>query len=179
MDRVEYPYLKVILGPMFSGKTTALMDIYEKVNKQRVIVINHAFDNRYDINYLCNHNGRKIQCEKVNDLFEFCKKNKNEYDIFLINEGQFFENLYKTVLMLVENENKHVVVCGLDGDYQRKPMGEIINLIPISDEIVKLKSNCRCGNKAIFTSRMINEKKQMLVGGSDMYEPLCRKCWLS
>ena len=66
--------------------------------------------------------------------------------MFLINEGQFFENLYETVLNLVEKHNKQVYVCGLDGDFKRNKMGEILDLIPISDKVVKLKSRCSiCG----------------------------------
>ena len=34
--------------------------------------------------------------------------------------------------------NINVIVTGLDGDFQRKPMGEILDLLPIANTITKL-----------------------------------------
>ena len=43
-------YLELILGPMFSGKTSRLIDLYKQYTYCNipVMVINHADDNRYD-----------------------------------------------------------------------------------------------------------------------------------
>ena len=77
-------------------------------------------------------------------------------------------------------EGKNVIVTGLDGDYQRKPMGEILNLLPISNNITKLSSKCNiCNKEAIFTHRTSQEKEQVLIGGIDKYVPLCRVCYVS
>ena len=173
--------LTVIIGPMFSGKTSYLLGVYTAFNyiSNRVVAINHTIDDRYTKGYMCSHDNKKIKCSIVTNLKEFCNENVNKYDVFLINEGQFFENLYDTVLNLVEKHNKIVYVCGLDGDFKRNKMGDILNLIPISDNVVKLKSRCRCGEDAIFTCRMASKNdSQVLVGGSEMYQPLCRKCYL-
>ena len=45
--------------------------------------------------------------------------------------------LYDNVLKLVENHNKTVYVYGLDGDYERKPFGQLISLIPIATSYTK------------------------------------------
>lgn len=172
--------LTVIIGPMFSGKTSCLLSIYNKVSaiNNRVVAINHTIDDRYTKGYMCTHDNKKIKCSSVTDLREFCYKNIANYDVFLINEGQFFENLYEAVINLVEKHNKQVYVCGLDGDFKRKKMGEILDLIPISDEVIKLKSLCSCKKDAIFTCRMVSKNDQVLVGGSDVYQPMCRECYL-
>ena len=43
-------YLELILGPMFSGKTSRIVEIYKQCEfcNISVTVINHTIDNRYD-----------------------------------------------------------------------------------------------------------------------------------
>ena len=63
--------------------------------------------------------------------------------MILINEGQFFENLYNNIHNWVDIHKKHVYICGLDGDFKRKPFGNFLNLIPLSDKVTKLTSCCK------------------------------------
>ena len=77
------------------------------------------------------------------------------------------------------NHNKKVYVCGLDGDFERKKFGQILNLIPLCDKVTKLTSLCSvCKNGApgIFSKRITLETEQTVVG-SDNYIPVCRKCY--
>ena len=100
-------------------------------------------------------------------------------DVILINEGQFFEDLYEVVNDMLKC-NKRVYVCGLDSDFERKKFGQILDLIPICDKVVKLTSlcsKCKDGTPAIFSMRLTKEKQQTLVG-SDNYIPVCRKCFV-
>ena len=57
------------------------------------------------------------------NLFDFFKKQSflERYDVILINEGQFFKDLYKFVDYIVNSPQK-VYVCGLDGDFKRKKL---------------------------------------------------------
>ena len=174
-------YLKIILGPMFSGKTTYLIDKYNeliKINKH-AIVINHTLDNRYSNNEVVTHDGKKIPClniKRLNDLYnghEDIFSDENKY--ILINEAQFFDDIVEMVVLLVEKYNKYVFISGLDGDFKRKKFGNILDLIPISDEVIKLKAICKCGNSASFSKRMSNEKEQISIG-NDNYQPVCRNC---
>jgi len=99
-------------------------------------------------------------------------------DVILINEGQFFEDLYKIVVDLLK-EDKKVYVCGLDGDFERKKIGQILDLIPLCDKVTKLTSLCsicRDGTPGIFSMRLTDEKSQILVG-VDNYAPVCRSCF--
>ena len=113
-------------------------------------------------------------CKKLTDvLWE-----ADNYDAFFINEGQFFDDLYEGVNYLVNTENKKVYVCGLDGDFQRKEFGSILKIIPLCDDVVKLKAICKSCKicDGIFTFRLSDEKEQMLVG-TDNYTALCRHCY--
>ena len=174
-------YLKIILGPMFSGKTTELIRIFHRYNACNIPVcaVNYKEDTRYHEYLMSTHNKDTIPSINLYKLSEL--KNaytQNKYDVFLINEGQFFEDLYDTVDELVNTYNKKVYVCGLDGDYKRKKFGSLLDIIPLADDVVKIKGICQSckKNDAIFTHRISDEKTQKLVG-SDNYTPLCRGCY--
>ena len=73
---------------------------------------------------------------------------------------------------------KKVYVCGLDGDYKRRKFGSILDIVPLCDDVVKLKAICKKCKKeeAIFTHRMSGETQQTVIG-SNNYQALCRSCY--
>jgi thymidine kinase len=76
------------------------------------------------------------------------------------------------------NEGKHVIIAALDGDYKREPFGDVLNLIPKAESVCKLNSVCMlCGNDANFTQRIGKQTQTIIVGGQELYRPLCRKCY--
>lgn len=194
-------YLEIILGSMYSGKTSRLVEIYKQCQfcNISVAVINHSIDNRYDNELLSTHDKVKIPCIKTDKLMEIYTegldiespleefksiprlkdkfKIKNS-EVILINEGQFFPDLYEFVNKLLDDEKK-VYVCGLDGDFERKKFGQILEIIPLCDKLYKLTSLCslcKNGKKGIFSMRLTNEKEQTVVG-SENYIPVCRECY--
>lgn len=176
-------YLELILGPMFSGKTSRLVEIYNHYNEntdENVIVINYIGDKRYHATMLSTHDEVFIPCEFTSSLKEWLDtSNIKNTDVILINEGQFFEDLYVSVHIMVEELHKKVYVCGLDGDYRREKIGHILDLIPICDNIVKLTSRCSlCHGVAIFSHRKTEQVEQYVIGSIDTYMPLCRRCYL-
>jgi thymidine kinase len=170
-------YLEIILGPMFSGKTSYLINVYnqpENVEK-KMKVINYSLDTRYDDKMLSSHDLVKIPCcfaSNIEDELKSCLA----YDVILINEGQFFPDLKKCVLELVEQHNKEVYICGLDSDFQRNKFGDLLDLIPYCNKMTKLNAKCECGDSAIHSHRKVHSTEQVLIG-SDNYQPLCRKCY--
>lgn len=191
-------YLEIILGCMFSGKSTRLVEIYKqcKFCNIPVVVINHSIDNRYDNELMSTHDQIKIPCIKTDKLFdiwadhidiennvEIVPRIKDKYkvatsNVILINEGQFFPDLEEFVKKMLEHD-KQVYICGLDGDFERKQFGQMLNLIPLCDNVYKLTSLCslcKNGTKGIFSMRLSNEKEQTIVG-SDNYIPVCRICY--
>ena len=182
-------YLQIILGPMFSGKTSRLIQIYKTHSYigKKIAVINHGSDTRYTDSMLSTHDKTMIPCLFISDLKEVWENptttyhtNLREADVILINEGQFFLYLKDIILEMVEKYKKHVVICGLDGDFKRNRFGEILDLIPYCDSVEKLSAlcaKCRDGTPGLFSNRISNEEHQVLVG-SDNYQPLCRNCYL-
>jgi thymidine kinase len=174
-------YLELIIGPMFSGKTSKLLDIYKQCNfcSIPVAILNHSSDTRYHETMLSSHDHVLAPCIMLSKL-EDCLVMKQVKDarVILINESQFFEDLYDSVLTLL-NHDKKVYICGLDGDFERKKFGQILDLVPLSDKITKLSSLCslcKDGTPGIFSMRLTDEKDQTLVGVSN-YIPTCRKCY--
>lgn len=191
-------YLEIILGPMYASKTTRLVEIYKQCEfcNISVAVINHSIDNRYDDDLLSTHDKIKIPCiktEKLLDLWndDFLLVNRGKIfpritdilkimssEVILINEGQFFPDLFEFVSKLL-SYNKRIYVCGLDGDFERKKFGQMLDLIPLCDKVEKLTalcSLCKNGTAAIFSMRLTEEKEQTVVG-SENYIPVCRRCY--
>lgn len=184
-------YLELIIGPMYSGKTSKLLEIYKQCVfcKIPVIVINHSFDKRYHTSMLSSHDKIMIPCYQtlhLKDIWNISENNIEEYnnlhksDVILINEGQFFDDLFEVVIDMLNN-NKKIYICGLDGDFELKKFGQILDLIPHCDKVNKITSLCsicKNGTLAIFSLRITNEKEQTIIG-SENYAPVCRNCYNS
>jgi len=174
--------LKLTIGCMYAGKTSRLIYTYNNAinNGDSVIVVTHSSENRYSVDEISTHDQNKIYCVKYTSIKSFVDNEANaieKSDIILIDEGQFFDDLLE-VLTLVEVNKKKVHVFGLDGDFKRNKFGKILDLIPLCDSIEKITANCKCGNDALFSDRTINNESQILVGSNDLYQPLCRKCYI-
>jgi thymidine kinase len=172
-------YLEIILGCMYAGKTTRLINVYDKckISNISVIAINHSIDVRYDDRLMSTHDKVKIPCIKTDCLMSVIHEADNS-SVILINEGQFFPDL-KEFVELMLSKSKKIYVCGLDGDFERKKFGQILDLIPLCDSVCKLTSLCsvcKDGTIGIFSKRITNETEQTVVG-SDNYAPVCRKCY--
>jgi thymidine kinase len=178
--------LELIIGPMFSGKTTEIIALYRRYKSYnaRVCVVNHVLDDRYDSKTdVKSHDGDKISSLQLDSIAKLISDEYLDlYDVFLINEGQFFPDLFQYTLQLVEFHKKKVHICGLDGDSNREPFGDILRLIPYADKIQKKSAFCKyCmdGTMAPFTKRIVKSNAKILVGTNDCYIPVCRNCYLN
>lgn len=180
-------YLEIILGPMWSGKTTELVKLYNKFKycNISILTINYLHDKRYSDDNISTHDKINIPCEMIESLRDISDiennniTNKfNNAKVILINEGQFFKDINVWVNLAVNKYNKHIYVCGLDGDFQRKSFNNFLELIPYCDKVRKFNAICcECkNNPAIFTHRITNDNEQELIG-NEMYKPMCRKCY--
>ena len=191
-------FLEVIYGPMKSGKTSRLLQLYKqfKFCDIPVMVINNCKDNRYSDTCLSSHDKIMIPCifaDKLSDVFTenvqplsinstFTGSNVSEFvtaQVILINEAQFFEDIVEWVTIAVEKYNKSVYVCGLNSDFKRRAFGNWLDLELICNKVTHLQSWCGLckKNQALFSHRLTGETYKILIG-SDNYIPVCRKCWL-
>jgi len=175
MGRIE-----VIIGPMYSGKSSELIRLirrYKTIGKN-ILTINHKSDNRYGNDIICTHDAERIACLSLDKLSDSHKeKIYPDLDIIIIEEAQFFSDLYEFVVTSANRDNKTIIVAGLDGDYKQQLFGDILRLIPHAEKVVKLHALCKeCGDgtPASFTKRITSDKEQTLVGGTQHYRAVCR-----
>ena len=174
--------LIIIMGPMRSGKSTELCRRTSRYNSigKKYVLINHYNDTRVDGNYVLTHNNLKKNALKTEYLMDI--KDNNEFinaDVIGIDEGQFYDDLFDFVNYVLKNYNKIIIISGLDGDHLQKKFGQILDCIPLCDEVVKLSALCmicKNGNKASFSKRIVNSNEQILVGNEESYIAVCRTC---
>lgn len=165
--------LSLTLGCMFAGKTSSLIRDIPKENQTQSLVIDYDISQRaapYS-STLYSHDNVGVPCIKTSDL---SKLDISIFDTILINEAQFFKGLIDFVKLALEDD-KHVLVYGLDGDFKQDMFGEILFLIPICDTYVKLYATCDCGKRAPFSKRLSKNKDQYMP--DDKYVASCRSCF--
>ena len=172
--------IDLIIGPMFSGKTTTLLS-YEKkfqVTKKKYLCINHSFDTRYTKEgKLATHDGQVSsgQHVTVSDLSEIESYILHTFDAFIIDEVQFFKGVDSFVTFW-SSRGKNIVCAGLNSDYKLEQFEPVSKLLPKCDVVKHLTALCvDCGTSAPFTERCIESKEQTLIGTGDIYKPKCRK----
>nr|ACU23150.1 unknown [Glycine max] len=176
----------VIVGPMFAGKTTALLcRIESELNAAKnVVLLKSSKDTRYAIDSVVTHDGIKFPCRALPDLLSFREKHGDDayqkLDVIGIDEAQFFEDLYEFCCKAADEDGKTVIVAGLDGDYLRRSFGSVLHIIPLADSVTKLTARCElCGKRAFFTLRKTEQRETELIGGADLYMPVCRLHYLN
>jgi thymidine kinase len=190
MELYDCGYLEIIKGPMFSGKTTRLLDIHKKYAfcDIKTLVINYANDTRYSDSCLSSHDKIMIPCFRaftLEDVVSFhkgltgpCAADFLAAKAILINEGQFFADIVEWVTIAVEKYHKNVYICGLNSDFKRQKFGNWLELETISDNVVMLHSFCsKCKRRPGIFSHRLSGEAELEVIGADCYIPVCRKCY--
>ena len=175
--------LELIIGPMFSGKTTELM---RRIKRHMVIgnnplIINSIKDVRCDAE-IKSHDNSVLSAIKVDTLSEVETMSNiylSDYQVVAIDESQFFTDLPNFVVnTLLKRYKLHVIVSGLNGDFKQQLFGEILNLIPHAERVDLLNGLCTVcsdGTPGCYSSRITNSNYQTLVGGKESYNCVCRK----
>ena len=174
--------LEIIMGSMFSGKTSELIRRLKRhrIIHRKILVVNSYKDCRNDGDVLQTHDRDTFACIKtVTLMFILGTDDYRSSDVIAVDEAQFygFGDLYEFVQQALRDD-KHVLVAGLDGDFQQRTFGELFSLIPLADEVTKLTALCmECldGTLGPFTKRIIDDSTQELIGDTNMYRAVCRK----
>lgn len=176
--------LELIVGCMYSGKSSELMRRVNRIQSigKQYIIYNSSLDTRYGSRGIFTHNQGHIPCHVVDNLVTQLDTEEFKLsDTIFIDEAQFFSDLVDFVELAVETHKKEVIVIGLDGDSNRENFGKIHKLLPLCDDIIKLKalcSVCKNGTLGLFSKKIIQSDKLIDVGSSDKYIAVCRECYL-
>jgi len=173
-------FLQIIMGPMFSGKSTEFIRIIReyKFIEKKILVVKHSLDNNRYNQKICTHDKQIEECISITNIDDLNKlKEYKEAEIIFIEEAQFFKNLYNFISIGLYKHKKSFIIAGLDGDFKMEPFGDILKLIPLANKVTKLNALCKfCknGTEAPFTKRLVRNNEQQLVGGEDAYAAVCR-----
>jgi thymidine kinase len=175
--------LEVVMGPMFSGKTSYALSYVRRQRAigKRVVVIKPDIDNRYTQNELIvSHDQDKLECMLWNTKEPLCQiklETIGNYDCFVLEEAQFFNHLHHFCTELLIQFRKNILVVGLDGCAQQKKFGEILDIIPLATSVTKLAALCQLckdGTPAPYTSTKYEANdEQVSVGGAEKYIAVC------
>jgi thymidine kinase len=218
-DGGPYGFLHVILGCMFSGKSSNLIRHYRRhqIAKRNCLLVKYQGDTRYDGNgnengkgngngkengngdglgQVCGGSGLGSLNEEqvegilrthdriegrsafVTDRLAHLESVVNNYDVICIDEIQFYEDNVEWCRRLVQM-GKIVIVCGLFADFRRIPFKGIPELIAMSDcpeFLTAICHDCYMDN-ATVSHRLTSDTSQVLIGGAEMYVPLCQMCF--
>ena len=161
--------LELIVGPMFSGKSTELIRRVQRLQTigKSLAVYNSVNDDRYGLDGIYTHDMKTVQCITTDTLMSQLHTSTFETaDYIFIDEAQFFKDLFNFVRDIVDKHGKHVIVIGLNGDSNRIPFGQINDLLPYCDDITMLKalcSKCKDGTPGIFSKRISENSGQICV----------------
>ena len=196
--------IHLIVGPMFAGKTSKLLEEAQHVSSHQgddVLYLKSSKDNRYSESHIATHTGIQVPCFAVSHLIRDVLpgmdggSGKREGDratpsaisqryassrVVAIDEAQFFgEDLVEFCTRAADDDAKTVVVAGLDGDFLRGRFGHVLDLVPLSDSVVKLRARCAvCGERAVFSRKIDGDLgRQEEIGSSETYVAVCRRCY--
>lgn len=177
-------YLKLIIGPMMSSKSTRLISEIEKYKHitDNILVVNHISDReRNSVDCIKTHNDKTYPSIMIESIYDLANNEKYiNADIVVIDEAQFYKWIYVFLKSELQKVDKIFIIAGLSSDYNMDPIGEMHYLVSLADSIEKLSAlciYCKDGTQASFTKLINKDNKKesiFLIGGSDLYTPVCR-----
>lgn len=182
--------LKIFTGPMYSGKSSALIAEYECALEEgkKVLVIKPKIDTRYAALDIVSHDGISLfantgqaaRCLEVDEIVSVEELLQEGIELLLVDEAQFFTRLSRYMDQYLR-AGIDVVAVGLDMDSDGMPFGCVPALLAQAYVVYKLVGCCKlCGEEATRTFRKLEapSTKQVLIGGDDIYEARCMEHWL-
>ena len=171
--------IEVICGSMFSGKTEELIRRLKraKIAQLHVEIFKPAIDVRYSETEVVSHDKNSILSTVV-DSSQNILLLSNDVDVIGIDEAQFFDMGLIDVCRQLANQGMRVIIAGLDMDFKGNPFGPMPALCAIAEHVTKVRAICvKCGHLALYSYRLTNSDKQVLLGETADYQPLCRECY--
>jgi len=172
-------WVEVITGSMFSGKTEELIRRLKRarIARQKVEIFKPRIEVRYSVEEVVSHDENAIHSTPVDSSANILLL-ATGVEVVGIDEAQFFDEGLVDVCNQLANSGVRVIVAGLDMDYKGVPFGPIPGLMSIAEYVSKVHAICvRCGNLANYTHRLSEDDKLIVLGETDIYEPLCRICY--
>ena len=164
---------------MFSGKTEELIRRLRRAQfaNQKIAIFKPTIDNRYSDVEVVSHDAHKINSLPISDASQMLSLSE-DVQVVGVDEAQFFGNNLVEVCQALANRGIRVIVAGLDTDYKGVPFGPMPMLMAVAEDVQKVHAICvKCGNLANHSHRLSKSRDLVVLGETDIYEPLCRDCY--
>lgn len=170
--------IAVILGCMFSGKTTELLRRLDRFPIESTVTVKHVIDDRYRVDAVVSHSGKARSAQAVARAEDIPSLVSDSIELVAIDEAHFFGASLIEVLQSITHRGVAVMTTLLDRDSWGRPFVIAERLRDLADETLELDAICgRCGKRADRTQRLTPIVNGRMVGGSEGYEPRCPACW--
>lgn len=178
--------LTVITGPMFAGKTAALIERLAQYATFRAF--KPLLDDRYAAASIGTHDGEEVSAHPVDATPHGLSRlldvaYARDPRAVGIDEAQFFPNELLNVVVELTTNGFDVVVAGLNTDFTGGPFEPVPVLADLADETIVKAATCdSCGSEATRSQRLVDgepapeDAPQVRIGGSETYEARCQDC---
>ena len=171
--------IEVICGSMFSGKTEELIRRMKRAQfaKQKVEIYKPCIDVRYSEDQVVSHDSHSTPSIPIDTPAKMLDIS-SDVEVVGIDEAQFFDDTLVDVVQTLANRGIRVIIAGLDTDFLGKPFGPMPALMAVAEDIQKVHAICvKCGSPANHSHRLSASDELVVLGETDIYEPLCRHCY--
>ena len=171
--------IEVICGSMFSGKTEELIRRMKRAQfaKQKVEIYKPCIDVRYSEDEVVSHDSHSIPSTPIDSPASMLLLS-SDVEVVGIDEAQFFDETLVEVVQTLANRGIRVIVAGLDTDFMGKPCGPMPALMAVAEDIQKVHAICvKCGSPANHSHSLSKSSELVVLGETDIYEPLCSHCY--
>lgn len=155
---MKYQNLTLIYGPMFSGKSKKLIEIYNSINAKKLVFKPELDTRNKDV--VKSRDGEEINAHSLKDISEvyhYLKKNKAK-NLFFDETFMFSGNIISTIIDLLEKKYR-IFIATLDTNYLGVNFKNIYNLFFLveKENLIRLYSKCnKCNNQAKWSIRITN-----------------------
>ena len=171
--------IEVICGSMFSGKTEELIRRMKRAQfaKQTVEIYKPCIDVRYSEDQVVSHDSHSIPSTPIDSPASMLQLS-SDVEVVGIDEAQFFDDSIIEAVQTLANRGVRVIIAGLDTDFMGKPFGPMPALMAVAEQVQKVHAICvKCGSPANHSHRLSKNDQLVVLGETDIYEPLCRHCY--
>ncbi len=166
--------LHLIIGPMFSGKTTELCRRMERCTLagKKYQFVRSSKDTR---TYLTHTEKEADIHDVIYRVEKLSEVPLHEFRIF-IDEGNFFDDVDEWCLTHWDSHD--ITIALLNGSAEGKPLKHGSSLINYADDVTYLTAICsKCGHENASMSVYYGGKKKEILVTDEGYDVLCPQCW--
>lgn len=178
---------------MNAGKSTSLLQSAHNYTEQgmSVLLYTAAVDERVKKGVIASRIGLQSAAqifEPNSQLFDEIANlhQQTPYHCIFVDEAQFLSREQVDQLAKVVDLLAIPVLCyGIRSDFQGELFPGSQRLLNIADKLTELKAVCHCGRKATMVVRkdalgdVVKAGEQVVIGGNDSYESMCRHHFFS